>query len=272
MISALIAAVVVAALLAIFWKEIMFFINPYVIQPPAAAGFTCDAAKFDGANDYITRQDLTGLVDSKKGSVSLWVRFDNTGVQTRFLVHPKFYVERTSGGKIRVQGADPFSHVGLNVSSVNSYGASATWRHILISFDLGSGLFHMYVNDSDDAGTPDALDNETIDFVQPINNDWSVGGPSFLAFLLNGALAEVYFIADTYIDFSVEANRRKFIDASGKPADLGSDGSTPTGTAPHIYLHLDDGEAVANFAVNRSGAGDFSIVGTLDAASTSPSD
>ena len=38
------------------------------------------------------------------------------------------------------------------------------------------------------------------------------------------------------MDFTTTSNRRKFIDASGNPEDLGSDGSTPTGTAPEIYL------------------------------------
>jgi hypothetical protein len=39
-----------------------------------------------------------------------------------------------------------------------------------------------------------------------------------------------------------------------------------------MYHHLDNGEAVANFATNRGTGGNFTITGTLDTASTSPSD
>ena len=45
------------------------------------------------------------------------------------------------------------------------------------------------------------------------------------------------YVHQTYFDFSVEANRRKFFDALGYPVDLGSDGSNPSGDQPHVYLN-----------------------------------
>ena len=89
---------------------------------------------------------------------------------------------------------------------------------------------------------------------------------------LKGFFAEVSFAFGQSLDFSIVSNRRKFLSAGGKPVFLGADGSLPTGTAPIIYQHLDDGEAVANFATNRGTGGDFTITGTLDTGSTSPSD
>ena len=58
----------------------------------------------------------------------------------------------------------------------------------------------------------------------------------------------------------VAANIAKFRGSDGKPMRILSDGSGPTGTAPLAYFHLDDGEAVANFALNRGTGGDFTVV------------
>jgi len=67
---------------------------------------------------------------------------------------------------------------------------------------------------------------------------------------------------------SIEANRRKFIDAIGKPVFLGSDGSLPTGVAPAMFF---SGDSTA-FATNRGTGGPFTLTGSLTNASTSPSD
>lgn len=56
--------------------------------------------------------------------------------------------------------------------------------------------------------------------------------------------------------------------ATGKPVDLGADGSTPTGTAPGVYLT----GGAATFATNLGTAGSFAVTGTLTNAASSPSD
>eukprot|EP00951_Prasinocladus_malaysianus_P002741 scaffold19422_cov43-Prasinocladus_malaysianus.AAC.1 len=53
-------------------------------------------------------------------------------------------------------------------------------------------------------------------------------------------MAEFYATRE-FLDMSVEANRRKFVSASGAPVLLGVDGSLPTGNAPDIYLSGDSG-------------------------------
>ena len=55
------------------------------------------------------------------------------------------------------------------------------------------------------------------------------------AVAMRGDLAE-FWIDIAYHDFSNATNRQKFVDSSGYPVDLGSDGSTPFGAAPEIYL------------------------------------
>ena len=62
------------------------------------------------------------------------------------------------------------------------------------------------------------------------------------------------------VDFSSEANRLKFRDAFGNPVSLGTDGSTPTGTAPAIYMRFDP----ASQGTNSGTGGAFTKTGTIN--------
>jgi hypothetical protein len=80
-------------------------------------------------------------------------------------------------------------------------------------------------------------------------------------------IADFYVNHTQYLDFTVTANRRKFISGTGTPVNLGSTGSTPTGTAPIIFLS----GSVASWHVNDGTGGGFSIVsGSLSASATNP--
>jgi hypothetical protein len=142
----------------------------------------------------------------------------------------------------------------LTVASV--IAADGTWHHVLFSVDVSdTGSDFLYVNDALQSISPvqadfniewDALD-ATIDF--GVNG---TGDP------FNGDIADFY-LTNEYLDISVEANRRKFIDASGAPVDLGADGSTPTGTAP---LFFQKGPA-SSFPTNLGSAGDWTDKGNI---------
>jgi hypothetical protein len=84
---------------------------------------------------------------------------------------------------------------------------------------------------------------------------------------LNAHVADFYLNTDETLDISVEANRRKFIDAVGKPVDLGATGATPTGSQPAVFMT----GAAASFG-NVGYAGAFTLTGTLADAPSSPSD
>jgi len=75
-------------------------------------------------------------------------------------------------------------------------------------------------------------------------------------------------LSDTQ-DMGITANREEFRGSDGKPVDLGSDGSTPLGTAPFLFYP----NAFATFQNDESGNNnDLTVTGTLSAASSSPSD
>lgn len=234
-----------------------------------------DAADFDGTNDYMSRgADLTGAADSKSGIISVWLRFD-AGTSQQFILDNaaaslRFFLYRTSLNNIVVSGKNAAGATILGLPSASTYANGATWRHVLASWDLATAAGSLYIDDVSDLGSA-TLTNDTLDYTTGAFHVGAspAGSPGDE---LNGCMADLYFAPGQYLDFSNVYNRRKFISASGKPVHLGTDGALPTGTAPLLYCHLDDGEAVANFATNRGTGGDLTITGTLDAASTSPSD
>ena len=98
--------------------------------------------------------------------------------------------------------------------------------------------------------------------------DWGVGGLPDGTLKLDGSIAELWFAPGVYIDLSVEENRRKFITDALRPANLGSDGSTPTGSAPLIYLS----GATSSWHTNKGTGGGFTENGDLTDSTSSPSD
>jgi hypothetical protein len=238
---------------------------------PASDELTCDAADYDGSTSAVRSSALTGQADSKDGIFSAWVKPDNT--TSTYIIFSgstsgtswiNFSIE--SGGKVAITlYKASTSTVGFLRRTVSGVIATTGWYHILAGWKLGSTEGYIYVNDVE----PSLQNSTTTDVsIEHSGVDtWSSTQSGY-----PGGYAEVYFAPGQYLDFSIEENRRKFISADGKPVSLGATGSTPTGTVPLVYQHLGDGEAAANFAVNRSGAGNLTVSGTLTTYATSPSD
>jgi hypothetical protein len=238
-----------------------------------AAALAALAADFDGTNDHMARNAaLTGAVAGGVGLVSFWLRLDGGDAATNTVLYGdnsgsiRLQVLRNASNKFQVQGRNSSNSIILSMVSSGTYTAGASWIHVLMSWRLSTGTGQLYINDVADLAASPTL---TSGSVQLNCNNWTCGAPVGLSSRLNGALAELY-LAPTYLDLSVESNRRKFSTADGKPADLGANGSTPTGSAPLIYLSLRSGDAVTDFATNRGGGGNFGITGTLDLVTPSP--
>ena len=82
--------------------------------------------------------------------------------------------------------------------------------------------------------------------------------------------AQFYFNPAEYVDLSNAANLKKFY--NGGPVDFGSDGSTPTGTSPIMFVNRTATGAVTDFDTNAGTGGSIgSKTGTLTASSNIPS-
>ena len=159
-------------------------------------------------------------------------------------------------------------------SGVQSYSIIQTkttwivnqWNCMLFSFNTSATdkSIRWYHNDADQGAT-----NPT-----SLTTNFNFGGGSgtgrqmsvasgFAQSPFCGAIAEVYYAPNQFIDFDIESNRRLFLNADGTPVDLGADGSTPTGSKPITYLSLREGEGAEQFGVNRGIGADLSVVGNV---------
>jgi hypothetical protein len=225
--------------LVAWWPQDM---QPRIADPREynpAPPFEVDAATFDGSNDYITRgANLTGIADGKKGIISLWAKFaaDDTGIA--LLAgndNALFQLVRESDNTISFRAGDGSSYFA-RVSSNDTYTSADGWIHILISWDLTTTTVQMSINDGADTGS--VLSNSDNNITYTALTDWGIAAYSGGGAKLNGCLAELYFNSAEALDISNSSNRRKFISATLHPVDLGSDGSTPTGTQPILYVKM----------------------------------
>ena len=218
-------------------------------------------ATFDGSNDYMTRGgSLTGSADSKVGTIACRIRLNGGDASTMSLIHNTggaLHFRRLSDNTFTIKAENSGGTTILNNPTASTYTSGSTWLNILISWDLGNDTVAlMYINDSDDADTATTFTDDTIDYTV---SNWAVGETLGATDLLNADIDFLWCDFTQKIDFSVEANRRLFFDATGERVDLGCNGETPTGTSPIIYLN----RSYDDFEDNQGTGGDFTVTGTL---------
>lgn len=199
------------------------------------------AAYFDGNIRGSRGSALTGAANGKLGIYSIWVRRTPEGedLSNPEVIATDQLVKALTA--FATNGSSPFRWFLRNAAnvtlkdfrSVKVISSADNWVHVLASWDLANDTFHVYVNDEEsfDPG-PVSTTDDNIDYAGATNfflGHSGLGGSKI-------RMASFYWNQAEYLDFSVEANRRKFILADGTGADLGSDGSTPTGSAPIIFL------------------------------------
>lgn len=230
-------------------------------------GYFANAVTFDGANDYLTRGgDLTGNADGKVGIFSCWMKANGgdgtirsiaggAGGVPEFRHHSdnKFHLDLYTSGLSNI----------LRMTS-SAFLAGSGWKHLLASWDLAAGATHLYVNDVSDKALVTGPTNNTINYTR---TDHLVGARDGGSNKINADLADLYINHAAYLDLSVEANRRKFISATGKPVYLGASGQGPTGSSPLVFLS----GPTASWETNRGTGGGFTESGALTDATTSPS-
>ena len=232
---------------------------PGHIFPPVA-----NAVNFDGTNDWLNRgADFTSNVDTKLLTFSVWLKPVSLSDNDRLY---------QSGGQVNTM---LITSSQLQINFRNSSGtdilrvltsalSTGSWQHIMGSFDLtDTGKRHLYVNNISDLNVTIYTD----DTMDTANAEHAIGASTVGTGLYDGDMADFYLNFGEYIDLSVAVNREKFIDA-GKPVALGSDGSTPTGTAPDMLLT----NPTATWHTNVATGGGMTENGALTTASTSPSD
>jgi len=245
---------------------------PGAVASVVAEGAYAPAATYlSGSSEYFYKSTaLTGASDNKLWTFSCWVKPEtNSNEQMIFGLGPN------GSNYMRVSLSADAQDLGIYARLSNNFAfakaipdvvTASSWNHIIFSFDASDdSKCHLYVNDTDADANPYVSGNYNV------NHDGipiRIGALSYSAtWYYKGCLTELWHDS-TYIDLSVESNRRKWIDASGKPVDLGSDGSTPTASSPLVYM---TGNATAFPTNHGSGGTPFSVNGTPDNCSDGPS-
>lgn len=133
----------------------------------------------------------------------------------------------------------------LEVVGTTAFTLNA-WNHVLLSWDLRAGAtyvneFHMFLNDvSVKPGAP------TTFITASAGADWAGGGDvaGYRLGIGNGIgvvagdprFSAIWLSWSTYQDLTITTNRRKWVTAAVEQTPLGTNGSTPLGFAPSVYL------------------------------------
>ena len=229
--------------------------------------FTVNAWNFNGSSWLTRNSDLTGNADSKLGIVSAWVKSNvDTGTHVWFGTHGSTvvlfrdaaghynYILRNDAGDIAEGG------------STTTFSAASGWHHILMAWDTAANpVIQLYIDDTlESTAKKRAAASQLVDYTRTQHQLGAVSGTQ----RWNGCMGQVYINFAETMDLTVTANRRKFISATGKPVDLGIDGSVPTGTRPIVFFK----DPVASIETNSGSGGTFSGGGSFTACSSSPSD
>ena len=232
---------------------------------------------FDAQNMYTHRSgNLSGVSDSSLAIVSFWLNITSlhagTHREQHYVLQATTYggiqVSVTNSHEVLIQGykrsAFPYSNQRIVTLQSNVNAVSpGSYYHVLGAWDTRSNLAanrHLYLNDVSNIVSISNGQISPVDYTNP--TEWYVSQPN--SFFIHGCLSELYVNTDEYLDLSITSNRRKFIDAAGYPADLGDDGSLPTGNKPAIYAP--DGNPVTN----KGYGGNFTLVGSVGVCSEAP--
>jgi hypothetical protein len=227
-------------------------------RPAAPSGgggdgsFSYTATKVYGTGKHMGRATNLGMSDGANGLVSFW--YKNTifvGQTSCILTNNNGYIYfGIDAGKVLFLGYDWLHNLKLYITH-NTAITDTNWHHYAASWDL-AGHGWLYVDGSDDTNV---ITNSGID----INYGYLITAYEMFSNVENnpcyGSFSEFWFGTE-YKASSIVSSFR----SSGKPKDLGSDGSTPTGNKPVIYLHAN----AANFGTNSGSGGDFTIASAFE--------
>lgn len=222
-------------------------------------------ALFDGVNDYLSIDPLYSGSNDNKFLLSMWVAPESLGSAAWILqgratgssVAEIFRIYLKADGTLQFIGNNS---QGLGLLDVTSGVALTAGQinHVLFSCDLSdTAKRHFLINDADASPTWSIYGDSLP--VSVNDAEWSLGSQTDGTGKFNGGIALPFFSVTQYYD--VETNKRDFIDANGQPVGLGSDGGTPTGTAPEYY----SAKSGNGLAANSGNAGDWVVTGGLEA-------
>lgn len=222
-----------------------------------------NAVKFN-SNAYLNKNGIfSGDSDSKFMICSLWFKVSSVSVAKGIGFNSYILViwPTLSNGSFVIESTETSTlNTVFKATRPTPVSPVNTWTHLALSIDMNNASNRsIYVNGSPlSSVTWDNYDT-TKTFKYSSIGYYGVGTADYSNWY-NDSLSEIWFSSRGSSYFDLATNITKFRTESGKPADLGSDGSAVTGTKPSFYLK----NPAASFGVNAAGNGDFTLdQGTL---------
>ena len=227
--------------------------------------FWSRSAYFNGSSTDLTNTSLTGLSTGKQFTIAFG--YSNFSYSDDVTI---FEVGGGSGA-----GAGVYSKVFFTSSEVKikcgngsadhleiSLGRGATSGIIMISCDTSSAVDAIdFVIDGTYSDRSSGIIVQNSNITDSSENDSIIGNRLADNQTFNGSLGFIY-VDDSYIDFSQEANRNKFVDQLGYPRDLTQQIEDGDISNPLIYMKF---ENTAALGTNSGSGGNFTVNGTVTA-------
>lgn len=233
------------------------------------------AVGLDGSTWLTRGAGLTGAADSSVVTFSYFVNSSSTGI--RVLAGNSTLGGGSAGSRTRVVlagGTRQPQFIGANSAGTTIVSVTAPalpddgeWHHVAGAIDTSDEAKCAIVVD----GVSQTLTfltfaGGTVDFTLA---DWSIGaypdGTNGSDGPLVGSVADLWFAPGTWLDLSNNPTLLKFRRSSGLPANLGADGSAPTGSAPLVFMS----GAPETWATNKGTGGGFTLTDTFSPADAS---
>lgn len=237
------------------------------IEEPFPPGiYASDGSDNAGLSQIV--DDLYGVVNPVSFTLSCWVKREGVGSQVLFRINDEgepisfaCNVSSTNGSmSINLKDSALVTRFTLAQASLLGLG----WNHVALSVKIDEATVS--------AGASLWINDSQVDVTS--GSTWSAGSnigmglTGYLFWIFNelaannatvvsdGCLGPYWLDLGRFTDFSVEANRRKFISAVGRPVGLGIYGETPFGLRPDIYMDNPFGE----LSLNRGSGNDMRYV------------
>lgn len=206
---------------------------------------------------YLTRGSaFVGGANNAKWTLSYWMRPQNVS-NTAFLFNlNNDFTIRMTGNGVQIDGIGSTGGSSVKMVSVLDVLKAHGLIHILASCDLSANPVekHFYVNgvENNDAALFTSVQGEVVKFS---GASTVYGNQLNLSTPFNAPVGGFWLNPGTFFDFSVQANREKFIGSDSLPVDLGTNGETPTGTSPLIFIN----NPAPSVQTNLGTGGDFTV-------------
>ena len=203
------------------------------------------------------------ISDGDEGTLSVYFKLTGTPVAATVFFGfgsgaiQKFSLNRALDGKIVVVGRDSANAARLLIES-SSAPTVGVWHHVLASWDTVASAGKMFIDDVDVTGTTLFASATPINYSALPAQVGGYDAGTFPATRINATIDDLWF-DDTFIDLTVEANRRDFIGPLKEQVGLGANGRRPTGSRPILFLT----HGPNNYGTNEGTGGSYSIVGSL---------